>query len=119
MEPVSEKLTPKPPPKMPDYLNSNLKNNLEKSMELLRQRRMSQLKADSVIGGLTDVQVIYTNYVKAGPGSWPIYGDLLGLFHNGTPKNSHDSQILRLRIGLYYFMAFYFSFNLLLSTKLI
>ena len=52
------KFTPKPPPpaaqaavKMPDYMNSAVKSSVEKSMELLRQRRISQLRVDSVLGG--------------------------------------------------------------------
>ena len=50
------KFTPKPPPpaaqsavKMPDYMNSAVKSSVEKSMELLRQRRISQLRVDSVL----------------------------------------------------------------------
>ena len=49
--------TPKPPPpaaqaavKMPDYMNSAVKSSVEKSMELLRQRRISQHRVDSVLG---------------------------------------------------------------------
>ena len=52
------KFSPKPPPpaaqadvKMPDYMNSAVKSSVEKSMELLRQRRISQLRVDSVLGG--------------------------------------------------------------------
>ena len=52
------KFTPKPPPpaaqaavKMPGYMNSAVKSSVEKSMELLRQRRISQLRVDSVLGG--------------------------------------------------------------------
>lgn len=46
---VPEPLTPKPPPKMPGYLTDVVKSDMQKTMELLKQRRLTQQRVEEVL----------------------------------------------------------------------